>query len=95
MVGQPIEANDVHLAIRSRPMYFVQLTIDEHTVGDTHNAFLNYPPSSAQQDVAETLISLRHGRRASMTDIVRTVGPRLDLNDYAPYNLPTESSSNI
>ena len=30
-----------------------------------------------------------------MNDIVRIVGPRLDLTDYAPYNLPTESSSNI
>ncbi|CAF3633254.1 unnamed protein product [Rotaria sp. Silwood1] len=54
------------------PMYFVQLTIDEHT------------------DVAETLISLRHGRRASLAEIVQIVGPRLDLNDYAAYNLPKE-----
>ncbi|CAF1317742.1 unnamed protein product [Adineta ricciae] len=54
------------------PMYFVQLTIDEHT------------------DVAETLISLRHGRRASLGEIVQIVGPRLDLNDYAAYNLPKE-----
>ena len=39
MVSQPIEVNDFHIPIRSRPMYFVQLTIDEHTVGDTPNAF--------------------------------------------------------
>ena len=71
-------------------MYFVQLTIDEHTVrtrrkdghGSRYFVF---------QDVAETLISLRHGRRASRGEIVQIVGPRLDLNDYAAYNLPKES----
>ncbi|CAF4860792.1 unnamed protein product, partial [Rotaria magnacalcarata] len=42
-------------------------------------------------DVAETLISLRHGQRASLAEIVRIVGPRLDLNDYAAYNLPKQS----
>ncbi|CAF2018271.1 unnamed protein product [Rotaria magnacalcarata] len=41
-------------------------------------------------DVAETLISLRHGQRASLAEIVRIVGPRLDLNDYAAYNLPKQ-----
>ncbi len=44
------------------------------------------------QNVAETLISLRHGRRASLAEIVQIVAPRLDLNDYAAYNLPKESS---
>ncbi|CAF2063432.1 unnamed protein product [Rotaria magnacalcarata] len=42
-------------------------------------------------DVAETLISLRHGQRASLAEIVRIVGPRLDLNDYAAYNLPKQT----
>ncbi|CAF4297190.1 unnamed protein product, partial [Adineta steineri] len=54
------------------PMYFVQLTIDQHT------------------DVAETLISIQSGRRASLAQIVQIVGPRLDLSDYAAYNLPKE-----
>ncbi|CAF3950478.1 unnamed protein product [Rotaria sordida] len=40
--------------------------------------------------VAETLISLRHGRRASLAEVVQIVGPRLDLNDFAAYNLPKE-----
>ncbi len=42
--------------------------------------------------MAETLITLRHGRRASLAEIVQVVAPRLDLNDYAAYNLPKESS---
>jgi hypothetical protein len=37
------------------------------------------------------LITLRHGRRASFAEIVEIVAPRLDLNDYAAYNLPKES----
>ena len=38
------------------------------------------------------MITLRHGRRASLAEIVQIVGPRLDLNDYAAYNLPKEST---
>ncbi|CAF2052413.1 unnamed protein product [Rotaria magnacalcarata] len=56
-------------------------------------AFIRLPAQAiytALEDVAETLISLRHGQRASLAEIVRIVGPRLDLNDYAAYNLPKQ-----
>ncbi|CAF3353793.1 unnamed protein product [Rotaria socialis] len=69
---KPLDVRIIAQPTLQWPMYFVQLTIDEHT------------------DVAETLISLRHGRRASLAEIVQIVGPRLDLNDYAAYNLPKE-----
>ncbi|UJR09280.1 hypothetical protein I4U23_013525 [Adineta vaga] len=69
---KPLDVRIIGQPTLQWPMYFVQLTIDEHT------------------DVAETLISLRHGRRASLGEIVQIVGPRLDLNDYAAYNLPKE-----
>ncbi|CAF2098861.1 unnamed protein product [Rotaria magnacalcarata] len=57
-------------------------------------AFIRLPAQAictALEDVAETLISLRHGQRASLVEIVRIVGSRLDLNDYAAYNLPKQT----
>ncbi|CAF3588026.1 unnamed protein product [Rotaria sp. Silwood1] len=38
----------------------------------------------------KTLISLCHDRRASLAEILQIVGLRLDLHDYAGYNLPKE-----
>ncbi|CAF4417676.1 unnamed protein product, partial [Adineta steineri] len=33
---------------------------------------------------------IQSGLRASLAQIVQIVGPRLDLSDYAAYNLPKE-----
>ncbi|CAF4924119.1 unnamed protein product, partial [Rotaria sp. Silwood1] len=43
-------------------------------------------------DIVETLISLRHGLRASFAEILQIVCLHVDLNDYADYSLPKESS---
>lgn len=69
---KPLDVRIIAQPTLQWPMYFVQLTIDEHT------------------DVAETLITLRHARRASLAEIVQVIAPRLDLNDYASYNLPRD-----
>lgn len=45
-----------------------------------------------EKDIAETLVSLRLARRASLSEIVRNISPRLDLTDYTPYNLAKEGS---